>query len=86
MIFTLIFCEMKTRIETDTMGDIQVPFDKYWGAQTQRSLDYFKIGSRKMPLEIIRAFGVLKKAAAIVNLAVWAARAGCRLKLKTFLA
>ncbi|MCK4767940.1 MAG: class II fumarate hydratase [Desulfobacula sp.] len=58
---------MKTRIETDTMGDIQVPFDKYWGAQTQRSLDYFKIGSRKMPLEIIRAFGVLKKAAAIVN-------------------
>ncbi len=58
---------MKTRIETDTMGDIHVPFDKYWGAQTQRSLDNFKIGSQKMPVEIIRAFGILKKAAAIVN-------------------
>ncbi len=58
---------MKTRIETDTMGDIHVPFDKYWGAQTQRSLDYFKIGSQKMPVEIIRAFGILKKAAAFVN-------------------
>ena len=67
MIFTLIYYEMETRIETDTMGDIHVPFDKYWGAQTQRSLDYFKIGSQKMPLEIIRAFGILKKAAAIVN-------------------
>ena len=58
---------MKTRIETDTMGEIHVPYDKYWGAQTQRSLEYFKIGSQKMPLEIIRAFGILKKAAAVVN-------------------
>lgn len=58
---------MKTRIEKDTMGEIHVPFDKYWGAQTQRSLNYFKIGSGKMPLEIIRAFGILKKAAAVVN-------------------
>jgi len=58
---------MKTRIEKDTMGEIHVPFEKYWGAQTQRSLNYFKIGRQKMPLEIIRAFGVLKKAAAIVN-------------------
>jgi len=58
---------MKTRIETDTMGEIDVPFDKYWGAQTQRSLGNFKIGSQKMPLEIIRAFGILKKAAALVN-------------------
>jgi fumarate hydratase, class II len=58
---------MKTRIETDTMGDIQVPLNKYWGAQTQRSLDYFKIGNQRMPLEIIQAFGILKKAAAIVN-------------------
>jgi fumarate hydratase, class II len=58
---------MKTRIETDTMGEIHVPYDKYWGAQTQRSLENFKIGSHKMPLEIIRAFGILKKAAALVN-------------------
>jgi len=58
---------MKTRLETDTMGEIPVPFDKYWGAQTQRSLEYFKIGSRKMPVEIIRAFGIIKKAAATVN-------------------
>ncbi|MBU0465161.1 MAG: class II fumarate hydratase, partial [Proteobacteria bacterium] len=58
---------MKTRIETDTMGEIHVPLDKYWGAQTQRSLDYFKIGNQRMPLEIIRAFGILKKAAAVVN-------------------
>jgi fumarate hydratase class II len=58
---------MKTRIEKDTMGEIHVPLNKYWGAQTQRSLDYFKIGNQKMPLEIIQAFGILKKAAAIVN-------------------
>jgi len=58
---------MKTRIETDTMGEVHVPLDKYWGAQTQRSLNYFKIGDQKIPLEIIRAFGILKKAAAIVN-------------------
>jgi len=58
---------MTTRVETDTMGEIHVPSDKYWGAQTQRSLNYFKIGTRKMPLEIIRAFGIIKKAAAIVN-------------------
>jgi len=58
---------MKTRIETDTMGDIHVPFDKYWGAQTQRSLNFFKIGNQKMPLEIIQAFGILKKASAMVN-------------------
>ena len=58
---------MKTRIEKDTMGEISVPEDKYWGAQTQRSLNNFKIGNHKMPIEIIRAFGILKKAAAIVN-------------------
>jgi len=58
---------MKTRIETDTMGDVPVLQDKYWGAQTQRALDNFKIGNQKMPLEIIRAFGILKKAAAIAN-------------------
>lgn len=49
------------------MGQVHVPYDKYWGAQTQRSLTNFKIGNHKMPLEIIRAFGILKKAVAIVN-------------------
>jgi len=58
---------MKTRIETDTMGDMDVPVDRYWGAQTQRSLNLFKIGNQRMPVEVIRAFGVLKKAAAMVN-------------------
>jgi fumarate hydratase class II len=56
-----------TRIETDSMGPIEVPADKYWGAQTQRSLIHFAIGNDVMPREMIRAFGILKKAAAIVN-------------------
>jgi fumarate hydratase class II len=55
------------RTEKDTMGDVQVPADKYWGAQTQRSVQNFKIGGQKMPLEVIRAFAVLKKAAALTN-------------------
>ena len=55
------------RIEHDTMGEVYVPSDKYWGAQTQRSKDNFKIGSERMPIEIIRAFGYLKKAAAMTN-------------------
>lgn len=59
---------MKTRVEHDTMGTIAVPADKYWGAQTQRSKDNFKIGDPgSMPTEIIRAFGVLKKSAALAN-------------------
>ncbi len=58
---------MKTRTETDTMGDIDVPEDKYWGAQTQRSLENFKIGSHPMPHKVINALGVLKKASAMVN-------------------
>lgn len=59
---------MKTRIEHDTMGNIEVPADRYWGAQTQRSKDNFKIGDPgSMPKEIISAFGVLKKAAALAN-------------------
>lgn len=58
---------MKTRIEHDTMGNVEVPADKYWGAQTQRSLENFKIGDGKMPIEIIRAFAILKKAAALTN-------------------
>ncbi len=55
------------RIESDSMGEIEVPADKYWGAQTQRSLVHFNIGDDKMPREMIRALGVLKKAAALVN-------------------
>ncbi len=58
---------MQTRIERDTMGEIRVPVDKYWGAQTQRSLENFKIGHHRMPVAVIRALGVLKKAAAIAN-------------------
>ncbi len=59
---------MKTRIEHDTMGTVEVPADKYWGAQTQRSKDNFRIGDpASMPREIIRAFGILKKAAAQAN-------------------
>ena len=58
---------MEYRIEHDSMGEMQVPADKYWGAQTQRSYQNFKIGVERMPLEIIRAFGILKKAAAIAN-------------------
>src|SRR5687767_10168480 len=59
--------EPNSRIETDSMGEIQVPSDKYWGAQTERSLLHFNIGHDKMPREMIRALGVLKKAAAQVN-------------------
>ncbi|MBN2662296.1 MAG: class II fumarate hydratase [Bacteroidales bacterium] len=59
---------MEYRIEHDTIGDVKVPADKYWGAQTQRSVENFKIGSpASMPLEIIQAFGYLKKAAALAN-------------------
>ena len=58
---------MKTRAETDTMGEIQVASDRYWGAQTQRSLHHFAIGNDRMPRELIRALGLLKKAAALVN-------------------
>jgi fumarate hydratase, class II len=55
------------RIERDTMGEITVPADRYWGAQTQRSLTYFAIGQDVMPREMIRALGVIKQAAATVN-------------------
>ncbi len=58
---------MSYRTEKDTLGEVQVPNDKYWGAQTQRSLENFKIGGQLMPIEIIRAFAVLKKAAALSN-------------------
>jgi fumarate hydratase class II len=58
---------MSTRVESDTMGQIEVPNDKYYGAQTARSLQNFDIGGEKMPVEIITAFGILKKAAALAN-------------------
>lgn len=58
---------MEYRIEHDSMGEIKVPADKYWGAQTQRSFENFRIGTEKMPLEIINAFGILKLAAARAN-------------------
>jgi fumarate hydratase class II len=57
------------RVESDSMGSIEVPADRYWGAQTQRSLHHFSIGDDRIPLDVIRAFGVLKKAAAQVNAA-----------------
>lgn len=57
----------KFRIEHDTMGEVKVPADRYWGAQTQRSFQNFKIGKIKIPKEIIDAFAILKKAAAITN-------------------
>ncbi len=59
---------MTDRIERDSMGEIRVEADKLWGAQTQRSLENFHIGTEKMPLEVIRAFAALKKAAALTNL------------------
>jgi fumarate hydratase, class II len=58
---------MDFRIETDSMGEIQVPTDKYYGAQTARSLMNFKIGGERFPRELIRALGILKKAAALTN-------------------
>ena len=58
---------MKTRTESDSLGDIEVPSDKYYGAQTQRSYENFKIGKEKFPREFIRAYGLLKKSAATVN-------------------
>jgi fumarate hydratase, class II len=55
------------RRESDSMGTIEVPADRYWGAQTQRSLRHFSIGEDRMPVEVVHAFGILKKAAALVN-------------------
>ncbi|HEX6980376.1 MAG TPA: class II fumarate hydratase [Alphaproteobacteria bacterium] len=61
---------VKTRIERDSFGPIAVPADRYWGAQTQRSLDLFRIGEERMPEPLIRAFGLQKKAAALANMAL----------------
>ncbi|MDD6255718.1 MAG: class II fumarate hydratase [Eubacteriales bacterium] len=59
--------DKKFRKECDTMGEIMVPADKYWGAQTQRSYQNFRIGTEKIPMEVIRAFAILKKSAAEAN-------------------
>ena len=56
-----------TRTETDSMGEIEVPADRYWGAQTERSLHHFSIGTDHFPRAMIRALGILKKAAATTN-------------------
>ncbi len=58
---------MLARVETDSMGSIEVPSDRYWGAQTQRSLENFRIGDERFPREFIRALGIVKKACALVN-------------------
>jgi fumarate hydratase class II len=58
---------VKTRIESDTCGPIEVPADRYWGAQTERSRRNFRIGEERMPKPIIRALGTIKRAAAEVN-------------------
>jgi len=57
----------KTRTESDSLGTIEVPADRYWGAQTERSRHHFAIGDDRMPVEVVRAFGLLKKACALVN-------------------
>ena len=57
-----------TRIESDSIGEIEVPADRYWGAQTQRSLQNFKIGGETMPAPLVRALGIQKKAAAMTNM------------------
>ena len=58
----------KTRTETDSFGPLQVPAERYWGAQTQRSLGNFKIGGERLPIPLIRALGIVKKAAALTNI------------------
>ena len=55
------------RTETDSLGEVQVPEDRYWGAQTQRAIEYFSIGTDLIPIELIHAYGILKKAAALTN-------------------
>lgn len=59
--------EKRFRSESDSMGTVEVPANRYWGAQTERSLHHFDIGEERMPADLIRAFGILKKAAALVN-------------------
>ena len=68
----------KTRTETDTFGPIDVAADRYWGAQAQRSLGNFKIGWEKQPAPIVRALGIVKRAAAEANLELRQARSEAR--------
>src|SRR5690554_2054765 len=58
---------MNTRTESDSMGGIEVPADRYWGAQTQRSLQHFAIGEERIPLPVVHALALIKKAAALTN-------------------
>jgi|TARA_B100001250_G_scaffold399313_1_gene408581 fumarate hydratase class II len=60
----------KVRIERDTMGEVEVPIEKYWGAQTQRSIENFPIGNDVMPLQLVRALGIQKKCAALANISL----------------
>ena len=64
------------RREFDSLGDVEVPADRYWGAQTERSLQHFNIGRDRMPKEVYHAYGYVKKAAAIVNTRQAACRPG----------
>src|SRR5262245_30633202 len=61
--------ERGVRLESDSMGTVEVPADRYWGAQTQRSLIHFSIGDDRMPKAVYHAYGYVKKAAALVNAA-----------------
>lgn len=72
---------MLYRLERDTLGDVKVPDDKYWGAQTQRSLQNFNIGGpqQRMPIRLIKALAIVKKAAAAVNLKHGLTQDHCRL-------
>jgi len=67
------------RKETDSLGEVDVPADKLWGAQTQRSLEHFSIGQDLIPREMINAYAILKKAAATANHAASAGRPSARL-------
>ncbi len=60
----------KKRIERDTMGEVEVPIEKYWGAQTQRSIENFPIGNDVMPIQLVRALGIQKKSAALANISL----------------
>src|SRR5689334_17297913 len=62
--------ETAFRTETDSLGAVEVPADRYWGAQTQRSLQNFKIGGERMPAPLVRALGIQKKASALANVAL----------------
>jgi fumarate hydratase class II len=73
-----------TRLETDSMGQIEVPADRYWGAQTQRSLVHFSIGEDRMPKQVYHAYGYVKKAAAMVNAAAGRLAPG-RITMKRFI-